>query len=62
MFNSLRKAINKQNIGLAKKISVLGGDKASTPLEMEVISTQVADKMNNQSNQINNQPGENNKI
>lgn len=62
LFNSLRKAINKQNIGLAKKISVLGGDKASTPLEMEVISTQVADKMNNQSNQINNQPGENNKI
>jgi hypothetical protein len=48
LFNSLRKAINKQNTGLAKQISLLGGDKASTPLEMDVISTQVAGKINNQ--------------
>ncbi len=48
LFNSLRKAINKQNTGLAKQISILGGDKASTPLEMDVISTQVAGEINNQ--------------
>lgn len=55
LFNTLRKAINRQNIGLAKKLNTLGGDKASTPLEMEVISNQV-------SNQINSQPELNNKI
>lgn len=48
LFNSLRKAINKQNVGLAKQIGILGGDKASTPLEMDVISTQVAGEINKQ--------------
>lgn len=47
LFGSLQKSLNRQNTGLTKKISGLGGAKASTPLEVDVISNQVAGDLNN---------------
>jgi hypothetical protein len=46
LFGGLKKAIGSQNANLSKKISALGGEKASTPLEVDVISRQVSDKIN----------------
>jgi hypothetical protein len=46
LFGGLKKAIGSQNANLSKKISALGGEKASTPLEVDVISQQVSDKIN----------------
>lgn len=45
LFTSLRKAISQQNGSLNKKIASLGGGKASTPLEVDIISSQVSDDL-----------------
>lgn len=59
LFNSLKKAINKQNVaGLAKQINIMGGDKASSPLEMEVISSKLSENAANQPSNINNMMGQ----
>lgn len=47
LFGSLKKAITKDNQDLAKKITQLGGAKASTPLEVKAISEQVSGDLNN---------------
>lgn len=47
LFNSLKKSLEHQNVGLRKKLAGLGGAKASSPLEVDVISSQIASDLNN---------------